>query len=163
MMLGHAALVVNDLDQSIEFYSWLLGAVVTRFDPVPELHLLTRGAFLSFGAKHHDLAFFEAPPGQDHRPLEFDDRPGLHHLAFEVDSREELDRLCALLKARGVRILWGPGIQGTAPGGDGFKFGSDSCAIFFRDPDGNRLELCHGGMTLAKFQAKLAAEEKLFS
>ena len=60
--------------------------------------------------------------------------PGLHHLAFDADSREQVDGLYTVLKAVGARVLDPPAEYDYCPG---------YYAVFFADPDGIKLELCH--------------------
>ena len=73
------------------------------------------------------LAFFEVPNSP---PMGWDENSPrwLQHIAFEVGSMEELQEARAKLEANGVEVL------GTT---DHTIFKS----IYFRDPDGHRLEL----------------------
>jgi catechol 2,3-dioxygenase-like lactoylglutathione lyase family enzyme len=61
--------------------------------------------------------------------------PGLHHLAFHVSSVAEVERVRAQLSEMDVELLY----EGeVVPHSEDFGSGG----IFFRDPDGTRLEVC---------------------
>lgn len=53
-------------------------------------------------------------------------------VAFWVDSREEVDRLAAIVRQAGARNIEGPLYEEP-----------QYYAVFFEDPSGNRLEICH--------------------
>lgn len=59
---------------------------------------------------------------------------GLHHLCFEVASREVVDERARWLEAQGAVIESPPREYSYSPG---------YYAVFFRDPDGIKLELLH--------------------
>ena len=54
-------------------------------------------------------------------------------MAFTADSRDEVDRVAALLDSIGAREIDGPSEA----------YGPNYYAVFFEDPDGNKLEVCH--------------------
>ncbi len=59
--------------------------------------------------------------------------PGTARVALRADSREDVDRAAALLHQIGAKNIQGP---------------EEACtpryyAVFFTDPDGNKLEVCH--------------------
>jgi catechol 2,3-dioxygenase-like lactoylglutathione lyase family enzyme len=60
--------------------------------------------------------------------------PGLHHFAFNADSRADVDRFHRLLVERDVEILDPPASYDYEPG---------YYAVFFKDPNGLKLELVH--------------------
>jgi glyoxylase I family protein len=60
--------------------------------------------------------------------------PGFHHLAFDADDRAHVDRVHALLVGQGAEIIEGPSEYDDDP---------SSYAVFFRDPDGHKLEVVH--------------------
>jgi glyoxylase I family protein len=60
--------------------------------------------------------------------------PGFHHLAFNADSRAQVDAAHALLRDNRAQILDPPAEYDYEPG---------YYALFFRDPDGFKLELVH--------------------
>lgn len=59
-------------------------------------------------------------------------RPNATRIAFRAESRKKLDALAALLPRIGARNIEGPDFE--AP---------DYYAVYFEDPFGNRLEICH--------------------
>ena len=72
---------------------------------------------------------------------------GFHHYAFELRSRKDVDALAAFLKDAGVEIV--------DPAGEYYD---DYYAVFFRDPDGLKLEGMKWGERGAK--AKAARKKK---
>lgn len=62
-------------------------------------------------------------------------RPDENRIAFAAPNRELVDRVSALLPSLGAREV---------EGSDGI-YGANYYAVFFTDPDGNRLEVCHLG------------------
>lgn len=119
-MLGSAGLNVSDLDRSILFYREALG-----FDLVRRGHDRGHGwAHLGTG-DHVLLTLWEqALTGPDER------RAGLHHLSFELATALDLAEAEERLRRMGARMRGSDG-QVQAPTG----------AVFFRDPDGIRVEL----------------------
>jgi catechol 2,3-dioxygenase-like lactoylglutathione lyase family enzyme len=61
--------------------------------------------------------------------------PGLHHLAWRAASREDVDRLHDLLVDHGIKVLDAPAHYPDYSG--------DYYAVFFKDPDGMKLEFVH--------------------
>lgn len=59
--------------------------------------------------------------------------PNDNRIAFWADSPSEVDRLAGIILRAGARNVEGPG----------FDEGPGYYAVFFEDPDGNRLEICH--------------------
>ena len=54
-------------------------------------------------------------------------------IAFWAESREEVDRIAEIARAAGAKNIEGPELY-EEPG---------YYAVFFEDPDGNKLEVCH--------------------
>ncbi len=118
----HTSIFVNDMNESIEFYTKKLG-----------LKLL--------GGPHHypgnaDMAFVGADWNsyielvydlEDHPPYEVGNR--YEHLALEVDG--DLETVCERLRAQGVQIVKGPK---KSPGGR-------RSIAFVEDPNGIPVEL----------------------
>lgn len=121
--LGHIGLNVRNLDQSRDFYRRVLGLEVLR----------------EAGGGSQQFAFL----GERDRLIvtlwqqaaqRFDaSRSGLHHLSFPVANLQELEAFHTRLQELQVPILLG-GIVAHMEG-------APSCAVFFEDPDGNRLEV----------------------
>ena len=59
---------------------------------------------------------------------------GVHHVAFAASSREEVDACAERLREAGAQIESEPREYDYAPG---------YYAVFFRDPDGIKLEVVH--------------------
>ncbi len=123
-LLDHIDLRVPDLAAATPFYSALL----------PALGFTLR-------VEIEGWLQFEAPPSApaDDGPTDFfgltadpAHSPNATRVAFRAESRERLDALAALLPRIGAKNIEGPGFE--APG---------YYAVYFEDPFGNRLEICH--------------------
>jgi catechol 2,3-dioxygenase-like lactoylglutathione lyase family enzyme len=60
-------------------------------------------------------------------------QPNTCRIAFWAESPGEVDRLAELVRQAGAREIEGPG----------YDEGPGYYALFFEDPSGNRLEICH--------------------
>lgn len=130
-MLSHAAFIAADTSATVSFYSGLLGMdlvnavlddkIPSTGEDVPYFH-----SFFRMG-DGSTIAFFEAPelpaPSADSHPA----YATFRHFAMAVDSMERLEEWAAWLRANAVDVI------GPVNHGIGFS-------IYFRDPDGNRLE-----------------------
>jgi catechol 2,3-dioxygenase-like lactoylglutathione lyase family enzyme len=131
-MLSHAAFISGDTAATVDFYAGLLGmdlvaavlddAIPSTGEPIPYFHSFFRMADGS------TIAFFEAPelpvPSPDSHPA----YGTFRHFAMQVTSTAEVDSWAAWLGANGVDVL-GPVDHGII------------YSVYFRDPDGNRLEI----------------------
>jgi len=117
--IGHVHLKVADLDRAIEFYSGVLGFEVMQ-------RAGDGAAFLSAGGYHHHLGLNtwesrdSTPPPPGHT--------GLYHTAILYPDRAALGDALVRVRAAGVPI-------------DGAADHGVSEAIYFRDPDGNGVEI----------------------
>lgn len=120
---GHVGLNVTDLDRSVAFYRGVLG--------------------LSIRGESHDARRLYAFLGTEQATLltiwqqssgRFaDDHPGLHHLAFQVETIEAVEKVEQRARQAGAELIYDsivPHREGAADGG-----------LYFRDPDGTRLEV----------------------
>jgi len=122
--LNHAVLFVRDLDESVRFYSDVLG--FRRIDMTPEG--FAGAAFLQApgSTNDHDLGLFEigaaAGPSLAGRST-----VGLYHLAWEVDTLDELEATAGRLSAAGALV--GTSDHGTTK------------SLYGRDPNGLEFEI----------------------
>jgi glyoxylase I family protein len=129
--IHHVAYRCNDAKETVEFYQRVLGMdfqlaiaeneVPSTKAPDPYMHV-----FLDAGMGNV-LAFFELPNslqmGVDPNTPDW-----VQHIAFEVETFDQLMSAKANIEAEGVEVL-GPTNHGI------FQ------SIYFRDPNGHRLEL----------------------
>ncbi|MFE9558228.1 VOC family protein [Streptomyces sp. NPDC006692] len=120
---AHIGLNVTDLDRSLGFYRDLLG-----FELLHEGKEEGRRFALLGREGQMTLTLWQQAEG-GYAP----DRAGLHHLAFRVDTLDEVKAYESGLLAAGVEFVY----EGVVAHGEG----SASGGIFFRDPDGIRLEI----------------------
>jgi catechol-2,3-dioxygenase len=121
--LNHAVLFVSDVEQSVEFYTEVLGFRVIKMTPDG----FRGAAFLQApgSTNDHDLGLFEvtgAGPSQAGRST-----VGLYHLAWELDTLEELERLAVKLADAGALV--GSSDHGTTK------------SLYAKDPDGLEFEV----------------------
>lgn len=119
--LGHVVLKVQDLEQSVDFYTRVLGFRVS--DVYPETMVPGRMVFLRCNADHHCLALVGGAKG----PNTFAE---LHHLAFEVGTLEEVYQAREHLRAANAKIEF-----------EGRRRAGCQVAVEFRDPDNHLLEI----------------------
>ena len=125
--VGHLVLNVSDLDVSERFYTEILGFEMSRKTPA--------GTFLTCGKIHHDLALFQAP--ENAAPVS-KGQIGLNHFAMQVEDMDALKGIYRRLKDHGVSI------ESTTEH-------SATNSVYFRDPDGLRVEFfCNSQQTAAK-------------
>jgi catechol 2,3-dioxygenase len=133
--LGHVVIKVRDQQRAEAFYNGLLGIpIVARYAPLSM-------TFFSLG-NHHDFAVaavgndaVDAPPNT----------PGLLHVAFKIGTRiEELRQAKGQLEASGVEV--------EAVDHQVTK------SIYFKDPDGNTIELYVDASDVWKQQPEAVAQ-----
>lgn len=103
--LGHANLLVNDLERSQEFYTQVCGLEVVLRQPS------IRAAFFSNGNTHHDIGMIEATPGElyaeDGKRIFAAGQAavaGLNHLGWEMESEFSLVQAWRRLNAASYRV-----------------------------------------------------------
>lgn len=117
--IGHVHLKVADLERAIAFYRDVLGfALQQRYGD--------QAAFLSAGGYHHHIGLntWESRGG----PPAPHGHAGLYHVAFLYPDRAALGAALAQVLASGVEL-------------DGAADHGVSEAVYFRDPDGNGIEI----------------------
>jgi catechol-2,3-dioxygenase len=118
LTLSHVGLFVTDIARMADFYSRFLGFAISDRGPNPhgEIVFLTRDP-----REHHQLVLASGRPAD----LPFNI---VNQLSFRVDSLATLRELYEGLKHEPVEML-GPISHGNA------------LSVYFRDPEGNRVEL----------------------
>ncbi len=98
MRFLHTSITAKNMDDSIRFYSEVLGLTLERRHPIPE--------------NHAEIAFLHDPESGGRVELthwegktDFDAGEQLDHLAFEV---KDLDAFLAKARAHGVRVAKEP-------------------------------------------------------
>ena len=125
MVIEHAAIYVNDLENARDFFAKYLGG--RSNDGYHNKITGFRSYFISFddGAR---LEVMNKPGLAD--PEKSPERTGYSHIAFSVGSKEKVDEITARLKSDGYEIASGPRTTG-----DGYY---ESCVVAF---EGNLIEL----------------------
>jgi catechol 2,3-dioxygenase-like lactoylglutathione lyase family enzyme len=124
--IDHVAITVADVEATLAFYEGVLGAEVLFYDlwkqgRIPVVLLQLGGSRLSVHAA-------DAPA----KPHARTPAPGSADLCFRFDA--PIGEAVALLASRGVALEEGPVPRPAADGSAGQS-------VYFRDPDGNLLEL----------------------
>lgn len=114
---SHVGIFVSDMDTMVNFYTRFLGMVVTdrEVEGAGEIAFLTRDS-----REHHQLVMVTGRA--------VDSVSTVQQLSFRVDSLDSLREMHAKLKTEPVVDL-GPVTHGNA------------ISAYFRDPEGNRVEL----------------------
>lgn len=133
--LGHVGILVADFERSFRFYTEVMGFTVTSRRKAEDG---SETAFLRFEDVHHDFVITSAPEGVDVTSAGQRERL-VQQIAFEVEGRDEFLTALAHLHSNGVEFMTGPLIHGIEGGGN--LSGSGSRSFYFKDPDGNRLEI----------------------
>jgi catechol 2,3-dioxygenase-like lactoylglutathione lyase family enzyme len=124
--IDHVAITVADLETTCAFYTALFGAEVMR-DYRPEGRPLLRVLRLGGGAR---LSIHQAGNGVELvavRPT-----PGSADICFRFSGT--VNEAAKLLRSHDIEIVDGPSPRQTADG-------LPSHSVYFRDPDGNLMEL----------------------
>ena len=121
MKLGHVNLYVRDAAASRDWYTKILGLHTYHFMP-------GRAAFLSADKEmSHEVALMEVGPDA---PLQEPGQVGLNHMAWMVDDLDQLKDAYKRLKDNNVKL-------------DHISDHGLSLGIYFRDPDGNGVEISY--------------------
>lgn len=115
--LGHIQLKVSDLQCAMNFYCNVLGMHIVEV-------VEDQFAFLSFDDSHHRIALQSI--GRQ-APAPHSSNTGLHHIAFEVPDRRSFVAAYDRLNTQHVSV---EAVNHLI-----------SLSLYFRDPDGNGLEI----------------------
>jgi len=94
MGLGHILVHARSLDESVRFYRDLLGFRISDFTDVNAPGGKVRLAFLHCNARHHSIAFIEAPRAPKR----------INHILFECNSLNDVGSGRDLCLSRGVPV-----------------------------------------------------------
>ena len=127
MRILHSMIRVNDLEESIKFYSEVLGMKLLREKEYPEGKFSL--AFLGYG-KETENTVIELTYNWDTNDYEHGNAFG--HIAIEVD---DIYKVCEEIKNKGVKVIRDPGPM----------MGSRLLLAFIEDPNGYKIELKEKG------------------
>jgi lactoylglutathione lyase len=120
---GHIGLNVSDLDRSLPFYRDVFGFDTLRVssDESRRFAILGTDGEIVLTLWQQGMGRFQTA------------HPGLHHLSFQARDVEQVRAVERRLHALDVQFQY----EGIVPHEDG----ADSGGLFFKDPDGIRLEI----------------------
>ena len=129
--LSHIEINVADLDAARSFWGWFLPLLGYRefqawSDGVSYIRGRTYIVFVRTDAAYRERLF--------HRKAN-----GLNHIAFHAGSPEQVDRVTALLRERGVELLY----EDRHP----YAAGKENYAVFFEAPDRLKVEVVYTEIT----------------
>ena len=127
MRILHTMLRVNDLNESIDFYSNLFGMKVLRKKDYPEGKFSL--AFIGYGDEK-DNSVIELTYNWDKK--EYNQGNAFGHIAIEVDDVYEA---CEQIKNKGGKVIRKAGSM----------MGSELILAFIEDPNGYKIELIQKG------------------
>ena len=127
MRILHSMIRVNDLEESIKFYSEILGMKLLREKEYPEGKFSL--AFLGYGNETENTVI-ELTYNWDKNHYEHGSAFG--HIAIEVD---DIYKACEEIKNKGVKVIRDPGPM----------MGSSLLLAFIEDPNGYKIELIEKG------------------
>ena len=127
MRILHSMIRVNNLEESIKFYTQVLGMNLLREKEYPEGKFSL--AFLGYG-KETEETVIELTYNWDKSEYEHGNAFG--HIAIEVD---DIYQFCEEIKGKGANIIRDPGPM----------MGSKLVLAFIEDPNGYKIELIEMG------------------
>ena len=127
MRILHSMIRVNDLEESIKFYTEVLGMKLLREKEYPEGKFSL--AFLGYGNETENTVI-ELTYNWDKNDYEHGNAFG--HIAIEVD---DIYKVCEEIKNKGVKVIRDPGPM----------MGSRLLLAFIEYPNGYKIELIEKG------------------
>ena len=138
----HVAIIVEDLDRMVEFYTRVLGLELKRQFEIESEEFRegigiedakARGAHLMVPDSNIEIELFQFIHSQGVKEkASIANMIGYRHIAFIVD---DLDKSFEILKGNGVEFFSDPITVNEPESVRGFRF------VYFRDPEGNIIEL----------------------
>ena len=145
--IDHVNIVVAHLEPMVEFYRVVLGFTVTKratisgawVDATVGLHdAVGEVVYLELPAGPRvELICYVQPDGAHPAGLEISNTRGIRHIAFRV---ADIDFMTAKLIAAGIDPL--SAVQTVPDSQVTYAGGVRKRLVYFRDPEGNLLELC---------------------
>ena len=127
MRILHSMIRVNNLEDSIKFYTEVLGMKILREKEYPEGKFSL--AFLGYGKEAEDTVI-ELTYNWDTSYYEHGNAFG--HIAIEVD---DIYKVCEEIRDKGTKVIRDPGPM----------MGSKLLLAFIEDPNGYKIELIEKG------------------
>ena len=121
-LFDHIDLRVKNRETAQQFYSKVLPAIGFRVDKSGKKW----GLFEAEDSVGVDFFGFEE---------EADHQPNANRIAFWAPSREAVDKVADVVRQAGGKNIEGPELC--------VEYTPGYYAVFFEDPDGNKLEVCH--------------------
>jgi catechol 2,3-dioxygenase-like lactoylglutathione lyase family enzyme len=121
-LFDHIDLRVKNREAAQRFYAQVLPAIGFRVDKSGKRW----GLFEAEGETAVEFFGFEE---------ESDHQPNANRIAFWAESREAVDKVGEIVRKAGARNIEGPELC--------VDYSPGYYAVFFEDPDGNKLEVCH--------------------
>ena len=121
-LFDHIDLRVKNRETAQQFDSKILPAIGFRVDKSGEKW----GLFEAENSAGVDFFGFEE---------EADHQPNGNRIAFWAPSREAVDKVADVVRQAGAKKIEGPELC--------VEYTPGYYAVFFEDPDGNKLEVCH--------------------
>jgi catechol 2,3-dioxygenase-like lactoylglutathione lyase family enzyme len=121
-LFDHIDLRVRNRKAAQRFYSQLLPAIGFRVDKSGD----ELGLFAAAEGKAVDFFCFTE---------EADHKPNGNRIAFWAESRAAVDKVAKAVRKAGAKNIEGPEVC--------LDYSPGYYAVFFEDPDGNKLEVCY--------------------
>jgi catechol 2,3-dioxygenase-like lactoylglutathione lyase family enzyme len=121
-LFDHIDLRVKNRENVQRFYSEVLPALGFRVDKSGEQW----GLFEAEGGKAVEFFCFEEEAGH---------HPNANRIAFWAESRAAVDKVAEVVRQAGGKNVEGPELC--------LEYSPGYYAVFFEDPDGNKLEVCY--------------------
>ena len=121
-LFDHIDLRVRNRDAAQRFYAQILPAIGFRVDKSGEKW----GLFEAEGTLAVDFFGFTEDANQ---------QPNENRIAFWAPNREAVDQAAEVIRKAGAKNIEGPEVC--------VEYSPGYYAVFFEDPDGNKLEVCH--------------------